>query len=254
MAEPRDRPPTAQGVTPDPELHPAFAPPAAPIVVDPGWRRIGWFARTRLVRLLIAVAVWGCWISLVVPGSAGVSFGVGGVVGVVLWLPTTVLLARIVFFPGPADPRILDASGQPVAPEDHRWRQRILLAEHLLSSVPLALCLAWMIGAGGTARALGLVLVLSVGIASLASQLRAIRSVLLAESRLDLALAHHARARRALERLVRLPGGRRDPVWQLLAIARHRTGDATGALAALAQITDPDRHEVERLRREFTTA
>ena len=54
MAEPRDRP-TAQGVTPDPGLHPAFAPPAAPIVVDPGWRRIGWFARTRLVRLLIAV-------------------------------------------------------------------------------------------------------------------------------------------------------------------------------------------------------
>lgn len=232
----------------------AFAPPATPIVVDPGWRRIASFVRTRLVRLLIGVAVWGCWISLVIPGTAWLSLGLGAVVGLVLWLPTTSLLARIVFFPGPVDPRILDASGRPIAPDDHRRRQRVLLAEHLLSSVPLGLCLVWMLLVGGAARVLGLALVLPVGLASVVQQLRAIRGVLLAESKLELALEQDDRALRALRWLVRLPGGRRDLAWQLLAIARHRTGDPMGALDALDRITEVERYEVDRLRREFTAA
>ena len=202
------RPPPAEPEPPEGSDDSAFAPPrGASGPPSVGWGRASWYLRTRVLRLAAAAAIWGLWANLWWPGTGFRSLLAGAAAGIALWLPTTAILFRVVFYPGEPDPRVADIRGDPVNPEDHRWTYRVLAAEHVLGAVPLMLFAAWAMPMVAAEMPLwaGLLVVAFVGAGW--QLLRAIRSVLLNEWMIELALGRPDRAMSWLRVLRWLPGG-----------------------------------------------
>ena len=251
MPEPHDGPVVDAGG----EAESAFAPPRTAPGPAVGGRRWRWFARTRGLRLAAAAVIWGMWSNLLWPRGDSVSFLVGGIAGVALWVPTSAILFRVVFFPGEPDPRVLDVNGDPTAPDDHRWTHRVLLAEHLLGAIPLVLFAVWAIVALPSPARWGGLLFLPAVWGTVWQLRRGIRNLAVQEASLDLALDRPRRARRWLEWLQRTFRHLPDHAWRLLAVAQHRGGDTEAAMRSLDAIAGSEGVEElrQKLQRELST-
>ncbi len=184
----------------------AFAPPADSTEgrPRPDWGRVFWLVRNRALRLGAAALVWGLWAQLLWPRPDGVPFLIGAVTGLLVWGPSSLALARIVFLPGEPRADVRDVTGRPVAPEDYRWLHRLLVMEHLLGLLPLGLFAAWAVAGPVQLPLWVLVIAGPMFVLALWQQLRVVRRLLLIEASVALALEQPTRALRSLDLLARL--------------------------------------------------
>ncbi|MEZ4241322.1 MAG: hypothetical protein R3F59_35230 [Myxococcota bacterium] len=231
-----------------------FASPAGRVPLDrAALERALWLLARRFVRLGISPLFVALWAVLVL--GLREPWAVAGVwaVGVAMWLPTTLLQARIVFFPSPPDPWLTHLDG-PTSDRDCRLWWRSAVADDLLgTAMPLWLVL-WIV-ASSPDLAPWLRTALIVAPLGLFALLVGRRLVALAtqEAALDLLAGDAPRALRRLERLATLPGlGSRDAVAFHLARARFRAGDLDGALTALEWIRQRRAWSVDALRVQMT--
>ncbi|MBX2796082.1 MAG: hypothetical protein KTR31_00395 [Myxococcales bacterium] len=227
-----------------------YSPPTVEVGSRPSWRRIRWLLISRLLRVGSAMVIWGYCARLLVPDL--LAFLVGALLGLALWLPTSLILSRVVFFPGEPHPTVRDADGNEVVPDDHRWLNRATITEHLLGSLPLAAALIWALATlHGTPWLVALCLALPGAVLFARQIWRAAQRLWLSEATLDLATDDNHRALRHLLRLQSLGGRMSNGMLQMLAVAYHRTGDPQRALQTLDRITDPELYEVEQLAEQF---
>jgi len=174
---------------------------------------------------------------------------VAALMGLVLWAPTSAVLFRITFLPGPADPRLRGDDGRPLSALDAVHGLRANAAEHLLGSLPLliaGLFAAFRLGPLGIAAG-----TLAVAIVT-ASGANAVYTMEHQVSRVEAATGRSHLAAQRLTRLVGWSWGRRrDALLHSLARVRFGEGRVDDALSALARIRDPERFFVVPLRAQM---
>lgn len=229
-------------------MHP-FQAPAHEIERPAEWGPLVGFLWQRGLRLvaapLVAVTL-GMVLLPVRPGPGGVALLAA--LGVLLYLPTTLVLFRTRFLPRDPDlDEIVLGEGERLHAGDYLAVVRARAAEEVLGSLPFSLLAVYAIVSAGVVGAV-------IGAACLAfaayNLLRVFvyhavgeSSVALARGRLDRAVAPVARALR-----LPLPSRFADPLWHHLAVVRFREGRIGPMLDALDRIARPEVHGAHLLR------
>jgi hypothetical protein len=207
-------------------------------------RRTAVFAVLRVVSLLTSTVVFTVSASLVGQLTEPTQIFFMWAMGLVIWLPTTILQLRIRFFPSPPDPWLGDDDGGH-SEQDLRRLGRSEILEMLLGMGPPLVLLAWFARESRLPPSLQ-VLLLVIPLLFVLRAVSAIRQQLLREAVLALAAGRAEEARASLE-----PFSGRGRRWigdyglYLLCRARFQTGDRAGALAALHAIGDADGYAVD---------
>ncbi|MEQ1501546.1 MAG: hypothetical protein ABMB14_04915, partial [Myxococcota bacterium] len=213
-------------------------------------RRAGWFVVRRGLRLLagpLVIAICGTLVfGLTEPGKILGAWGLG----LLLWVPGTLIQFRVAFFPSPPDPGLVGDDGKPLSTRDLRAVMRSEVAEYVVGSLPPLWLAGWVASTIGSGW-LGIGIALGLSVWLVARDTSAIVTLILHEASVDLSLGRDDRARWWLERLNRLPLGHRDHLGALLARARFRTGDLDGALAALDRIRNRRDWPVDVMRAQI---
>ena len=234
-------------------LSPFAPPPTTPVAPagGPPLREVVTFFLVRVFVLVVGPAMFG-----LVPALLGFSTpraaAVGAAVGFGLWVPSSSVLFRLLFFPGPPDSGLLDAAGRPVAARDLRLGLFARAAEHVLGTAPLLLLVPYAWRAFEPAVAIGLSAVVLgwVGWRELHHAGKVLvedAEILLHTGQVTEALARTGFATRWLPRTG-------DSGALVLARARFRTGDAPGAVEALERIRDRAAYHAELLRAQMGVA
>ncbi len=226
-----------------------FAPPASPAPsTGPDAREVVTFFLVRAFVFVIGPAMFALVPVLLGVGSPAAAL-VGASIGAALWAPSSLLLFRILFFPGPPDAGLYDATGRPACARDLRIGLAARAAEHVLGTAPLLLLIpyAW--------RAFEPALATVISIAVLAwvvwRELVHAGGVLVEDAEV---LLHTGHAQEALARVslaTRWLPRTGDAATLLLARARFRTGDARGAVDALDRIRDRRAFHADLLRAQM---
>lgn len=205
-----------------------------------------WQRGLRMVAAPLVAVTLGMVLLPFRPGPGGVALLAA--LGVLLYLPTTLVLFRTRFLPRDPDlDEIVLADGERLHAGDYLAVVRARAAEEVLGSVPFSLLAAYAIASAGGVGAV-------IGIACLAFAVYNLLRVLVfhavGESSVALARGRLDRAVEVLARALRLPLPSRfaDPLWHQLALIRFRQGRVEAMLAALDRIARADAYGVALLR------
>lgn len=227
-----------------------FAAPAGPAgpAAGPPWREAAAFGLTRIFVLVVGPAMFALVPSLLGAGSVR-NAALGAAVGMALWVPSSFVLFRLLFFPAPADPGLHDGAGRPVSARDLRLGLGARAAEHVLGTAPLLLLVPYAWRAFATPWAVGTSVAVTAWVAwrevvHAGQVLVEDADILLHSGLVDEALARVTLAARWFPRTG-------DAGAIVLARARFRTGDARGAVAALDAVRDRSAARADLLRAQM---
>lgn len=226
-----------------------FAPPEEPSAPSgPEPREVVAFLLVRAFVLAVGPAMFA-----LVPMLVGVLdlrwAAVGALVGAALWAPSSLLLFRILFFPGPPDPGLFDATGRPACARDLRLGLAARAVEHVLGTAPLLLLIPY--GWRTFEPALAGVVSLAVVGWVVWRELVYAGGVLVEDAEILLHTAHPEEALARVSLATRWLPRTGDAGRLVLARARFRTGDARGAVAALDAVRDRRAIHADLLRAQM---
>lgn len=228
--------------------HP-FEAPSHELDVPMEWGPMLGFLWQRTLRMAVAALVVVTLGYVLLPMEVTLPVLMGLVtLGVMLYLPTTLVLFRTRFLPRPPelDELLLD-TGEQAHGGDYLAAVRAHAAEQLLGTLPLTLLAVYaVVRAGLPGLAVGLACLLLVA----ANLGRTAVRTSLAVSSVDLARERPDRALQRLAPLVRLPLPRAmaDELWHQVAIVQFRRGAVQPMLAALDRVREPEVWGVPLLR------
>lgn len=205
-----------------------------------------WQRSLRLVAAPLVTVTLGIVLLPVRPGPGAVALLAAA--GILLHLPTTLVLFRTRFLPRDAElDEIVLGDGDPVHAGDYLAIVRARSCEEVLGSVPFSLLALYALTQAGAVGAV-------IGTACLAfatwNLLRVIVYHAIGESSVALARHRLDRAAEPLKRALKLPLPSRfaDPLWYHVAIVRFRQGRIPAMLEALDRIARPSAWGAHLLR------